>query len=122
MAAQVPFTASVAHRNGVAVLTARGEIDMVTAPDLQAAIDGVLADDLTALVIDLLAVEFLASAGLQVLVETHSRVSESARFAVVAEGPATSRPIQLTHLDEIFALYPTLDEALKAVRIVQRAD
>ena len=98
------------------MLSVGGEIDLATAPALEEAIAGVLAEDPTALIIDLSEVTFLASAGLQLLVATHERIRESADFAVVAEGPATSRPIQLTRLDTIFALYSDLDDALVAVR------
>jgi anti-sigma B factor antagonist len=111
---EVPI--SVARRDGAAVLSVGGEIDLATAPALEAAIAAVLAEDPPALVIDLSAVEFLASAGLRILVTTQDKVAESARFAVVANGPATSRPIQLTGLDETISLYPTLDDALGAVR------
>ncbi|MBV9513695.1 MAG: STAS domain-containing protein [Mycobacteriaceae bacterium] len=111
-----PITTSVQHREGVAVLSVGGEIDLATAPSFEEAIDGALAEDPLALIIDLSEVTFLASAGLQLLVATHQRIGESAAFAVVAEGPATSRPMQLTKLDNVIALYPELDEALIAVR------
>ena len=38
------------------------------------------------------------------------------RFGIVAEGPATSRPIRLLGIDAILALYPTLDDALRDLR------
>jgi anti-sigma B factor antagonist len=98
------------------VLSVGGEIDLATAPSFEEAIAAVLADDPPALIIDLSEVTFLASAGLQLLVETQERIGESVAFAVVAEGPATSRPIQLTNLDKIFAVYSEFDEALVAVR------
>ena len=110
-----PITTSVAHRDGVAVVTVGGEIDLRTLDALKSAIAEALRDDATALVIDLSAVTFMSSGGLQVLVATHEKVGESARFAIVANGPATSRPIPLTGLDEIFELYPTMDDALTAV-------
>ena len=40
----------------------------------------------------------------------------SVRFGIVAEGPATSRPIRLLGIDAILALYPTLDDALRDLR------
>jgi anti-sigma B factor antagonist len=40
----------------------------------------------------------------------------SVRFGIVAEGPATSRPIRLLGIDVIPALYPTLDDALRDLR------
>ena len=60
-----PITTSVEHRYGVAVLAVGGEIDMVTAPQFEKAIDDVLADDPATLVIDLTEVTFLASEGLR---------------------------------------------------------
>ncbi|MGV0853133.1 STAS domain-containing protein [Mycolicibacterium phlei] len=111
-----PITTSVSHEGSIAVLTVGGDVDLATVPTFQAAITEALTQEPTALVIDLTAVDFLASAGLQALVATHETVSKTAtRFAVVAHGPATSRPIQLTGLDQVFSLYATLDEALAAL-------
>jgi anti-sigma B factor antagonist len=107
---------ALAFEDGIAVLKVGGDIDLATVSALQTAIDEALKPKPTGLVIDLTDVEFLASAGLQILVATHDNVRRSAQFAVVANSPATSRPIELTGLDQIFALYPTLDEALTAVR------
>lgn len=103
---------SVEHRGGVVVLVVEGEVDVSTAPVLRAAIDDVLAEEPSELVIDFSAVTFLASVGLQILVLTNERVSGRARFAVVASGPATSRPIRLTGLDSMFSLYESLDAGL----------
>jgi len=98
------------------VLSVGGDIDLATAPTFEEAIASALADDPPALIIDLSEVTFLASVGLQLLVATQERISGRVIFAVVAEGPATSRPIRLTNLDKTFALYSELDEALVAVR------
>jgi len=111
-----PITTSVVHHDGVVVLAVGGEIDLATAPVFEAAISDALADDPAAFVIDLSDVTFLASAGLQLLVATQERIGQTTEFAVVADSPVTSRPIELTDLDKIFALYRTLDEALPAVR------
>ena len=85
-----PITTSVEHRDGVTVLAVGGEIDMLSAPMLERAIAGVLADDPCALVIDLMEVEFLASAGLQILAATREKLGESAPFAVAAQGSRAS--------------------------------
>jgi anti-sigma B factor antagonist len=109
------ITTSVAHRAGVAVVSIGGEIDLSTAPAFEAAINGALDDDPPVLVIELSDVSFLASVGLRVLVAAHEKVSKSAQLAIVANSPATSRPIQLTGLDKIISLYPTLNDALTAL-------
>jgi anti-anti-sigma factor len=115
MPAEEAIATAIAYQNGIAVLRVDGDIDLATVPVLEAAITEALIPRPTGLVIDLTAVGFLASAGLQALVATHNTVSDTAQFAVVANSAATSRPIQLTGLDQIFKLYPTLDEALTAV-------
>jgi anti-anti-sigma factor len=100
-----------------AVLEVSGEIDMVTAPQLQQAIDEAWRADAgaPAVVVDLSEVTFLASAGLAVLAASTRGAPEAARLLVVAHGPATARPIQLTGLTEFLDLYPTAAEALAAL-------
>jgi anti-sigma B factor antagonist len=110
-----PITTSIAHREGAAVVSIGGEIDLSTAPAFEAAIAGALDDDPPVLVIELSGVRFMASVGLRILADTHERVSKSAQVAIVANNPATNRPIELTGLDKIISLYPTLDDALTAV-------
>ena len=116
MSDQDAIATAIAYQDGIAVLKVGGDIDLATVPALEAAIDEALIPRPTGLVIDLSDVGFLASAGLQALVATHTNVSQSAHFAVVANSASTSRPIQLTGLDQLFELYPTLSEALTAVK------
>ncbi len=97
------------------VLTVAGEVDMLSAPQLAEAIRTALAAGPPALVIDLTKVDFLASAGMTVLVTAQAEVTPPTRFAVVANGPATSRPIKLMGLDNVLALYSTLDSALSRI-------
>lgn len=110
------MTTAVTAHGEVIVLTVAGEVDLATAPALEIAIDAVLADKPAALVIDLSAVTFLASAGMAVLVATHKRAGDATRIAVVADGPATSRQLKMTSLDQVFALHSTLDAALAVFR------
>lgn len=110
------ITTSVEHHGDVTLLIVGGVVDLATAPALEEAVDALIAAEPTALIVDLSAVTFLASVGLRILVTIHDRVSESSAFAVVANAPATVRPIQLTHVDELFSLYPTVDDALVSVR------
>jgi anti-anti-sigma factor len=110
----------VEHRYGIAVLAVGGEIDMLTAPQFEKAVDDVLADDPQTLIIDLTEVTLLASAGLRLLATAKKRFGESSGFAVVAGAPATTRPIELTDLNEVFDLYLSLDDALAAMRSKHR--
>ena len=102
--------------NRLVVITVTGEVDAVTAPHLSAAISEATAGSLAGVLVDLSEVDFLAAAGLGVLVATHDQVTPSARFGVVADGPATRRPITVLGLDGIITLYRTLDEAVADMR------
>jgi anti-sigma B factor antagonist len=113
--AKDPLITSVSHDGGVAVLSVSGEIDLATIPAFEAAIVDALTQRPTALIVDLSGVDFLASAGLQALVAARESLTGAAEFAVVADGPATSRPIQLTGLDQILSLHPTVADARSAV-------
>ncbi|MET0701473.1 MAG: STAS domain-containing protein [Mycobacterium sp.] len=95
-----------------AVIAVAGDLDMITAPDLADAIRAAAAQGPTALIVDLSKVGFLGSAGMSALVGAHQEISGSARFGVVADGPATSRPLRLLGLDTLLTLYQTLDAAL----------
>nr|WP_033241691.1 STAS domain-containing protein [Nocardia carnea] len=110
------MTTSVADHDGVTVLTVTGEVDLATAPALETAIDTALDAGTGHLVIDLAAVSFLASAGMAALVAAHQRAGDKTTIALVAEGPATSRQLKMTALDQVFDLHSTLDGALASAR------
>ncbi|BBX18430.1 anti-anti-sigma factor [Mycolicibacterium duvalii] len=101
------------RRDGDALLLhVAGDLDVLTAPTLMTHLDVALTSGAALVIVDLLDVEFLSSAGISVLVETH-RLTEPAGVSlrVVAEGPATSRPMRLMCVDQIIDLYPTLEDA-----------
>jgi anti-sigma B factor antagonist len=106
------LTTSVAERGGVVVLSLVGSIDAASGKVLDAVVEDVLSRQVTALVVELSAVDFLGSPALRVLVTLQESLSN---FAVVADDPVVVRPIQITGLDELLPLYPTLDDALAAV-------
>ncbi|MCB0949520.1 MAG: STAS domain-containing protein [Mycobacterium sp.] len=98
----------------VAVVSVSGVVDMLTSSQLETAINGALEQRPAAVVIDFTEVEFLASAGMGVLVAAHDKAGPEVTFSVVADGPATSRPLKLVGIAEIVNMYPTLDGALAA--------
>ncbi len=57
-------------------------------------------------------VDFLGSAGMNALVSAYHAFTPAARFAVVADGPVTRRPLILIGLDKVLDIYRTLDDAL----------
>ncbi|MFG1930570.1 STAS domain-containing protein [Mycobacterium sp. NPDC048908] len=98
----------------VAVVTMSGELDMMTAPQLDEAVHAALAKKPAGLIVDLLELTFLASAGMQLLIEIRDRITPDARFAVVADGPATSRPMKITGVTDVVDVFTTRDVALNS--------
>jgi anti-anti-sigma factor len=97
------------------VLSVSGEVDMLSAPQLAEAIQTASAAGPRALIVDLSKVDFLASAGMTVLVTAQAEVPPPTRFAVVANGAATSRPIKLMGLDSVLSIYSSLEDALSGI-------
>ena len=106
------FTANEQWVDGVVVVSVGGSVDMLSAPWLTEAIDSALAKRPAGMIVDLSNVDFLASAGISILVSAHGNADHSGRFGVVADGPATYRPLTLMGLDEVIPLYRSLDDAL----------
>lgn len=97
------------------VISCGGELDMSTAPQLGRRITSALENGPEALVVDLTPLGFLASHGIGVLVAAHETCSTEVRFAVVAEGRATRRPMQLLGVTEVLSVHATLDDAMRVV-------
>lgn len=93
------------------VLSVRGEIDTVTAPELQDAVAGALPGARPALVVDLSGVTFLSSAGLSVLVQAHQQAGEAGREVRIVTNANTARVFALTGLTETVRLFDSVEAA-----------
>lgn len=99
----------------VAVLAVAGTLDVLTAPELEVRIKAAAATSPTAILVDLGRVDFLGSSGMGVLVAAHEDLAPEVRVVLVADGPATSRPLKLVGIADIIDIFPTLDDALTAL-------
>ena len=109
------FNTEESEVEGLAVVAVSGSVDMLTAPGLAEAIDSALAKKPKGLIIDLLKVEFLGSAGISVLMKTRDNLGESIPFCVVADGPVTHRPLTLLGINELMSLCRRLDDAVSTL-------
>ncbi|VEG52241.1 anti-anti-sigma factor [Mycolicibacterium aurum] len=108
-----PCHLSADWQDSTVIIRCVGVIDMLTAPELEREIAEALAKQPTLLIVDLTLVDFLASCGMSVLIATHDERASTVRFVVVADGPATSRPMELIGLSDIIDVRPTLEAALQ---------
>jgi anti-sigma B factor antagonist len=99
---EAPEFAIEAGRDGpVATIAVKGELDVATAPELQAAI-AVLEPGYEELVIDLSECTFFASSGISVLLDENARgATDGFRLVVVKAPPQVQRIFDLTSLDSM---------------------
>ena len=88
--------------DGKVLVLVRGELDLATAPELEATLMGALEDG-REVVLDLRDLEFMDSSGVRVLVVAHCRAR--GRFALIAA--ADNRPV--TKILAIAGLAPELN-------------
>jgi anti-sigma B factor antagonist len=112
---QEQLLALTTRREGEAtVVTATGEVDLVTAGRLQDATAAALAEPTAVVVVDLTHVTFLGSPGLSALVAAARAAAarrEPLRVVVDHTRPVV-RPIEASGLDGLLALYTDVEDAL----------
>jgi anti-sigma B factor antagonist len=87
-------------------LAVRGEVDMESAPELEAALEEAIRASDGALLVDLSGVEFLDSSGLQVLLRVRARLgTEDRALALVCPFGPVRRVFELAGLSDVFTLY-----------------
>ncbi len=101
---------------GGVVLHVSGEVDTLTAPELDAEMDRHLSDGTHSLLLDLTGVSFLASSGLAVLVKAaHMAEVRGVRLALVTANRAVVRPLEVTKTAELFTIHDALPAAEAAM-------
>jgi anti-anti-sigma factor len=96
----------------------KGEVDSSTVGDLTSQLDAALQQAGThpsrLLIVDLQAVTYFGSAGLNAVLDCHRQGLESGiSVRLVAENGLVVRPIEVTNLDSVLELYPTVPDALR---------
>ena len=98
---------------GVPVVTAPEEVDIANAAALKAALMEAAGPDHALLVVDMSRTRFCDSAGLNALVGAARQArANGGEVRMVVVGEAVSRIVQLTGVDRVIAIYPSLEEAL----------
>ncbi|WP_306362313.1 STAS domain-containing protein [Nocardia sp. CC227C] len=95
---------------------AEGDVDIsgvaILAEGLRAALKSALEHRARLLVVDLDGVTYFGSAGLNALLDCHEHgVDAGVAVRLVASDPRVVRPLQVTNLDSVLAVYPTSAQA-----------
>jgi anti-sigma B factor antagonist len=104
--------------DGLAVLSARGEIDYEGSPELQAGIERTIEEGCTRLVLDLSEVTFIDSTGVGVLVGALAKLEEvGGALAVVSTQDNVLRVFEITGLNRFLAIHDEREHALSALTL-----
>ncbi|MFI0718974.1 STAS domain-containing protein [Streptomyces sp. NPDC021224] len=101
--------------DGAQVVSASGELDLNSAPALQEALAHALQADppLRVIAVDLSALTFCDSSGLNLLLHAHLQAQQcSIPFRLAGLQPAVSRVFRITGAHAILSLHDRIDQAL----------
>jgi anti-anti-sigma factor len=95
-----------------------GEIDSSTAgelsPQLESALQQAGSQESRLLIIELQGVTYFGSAGLNAVLDCHKQgLRAGVSVRLVADNELVVRPIEVTNLDSLLDLYPSLPDALE---------
>lgn len=99
---QQPFRLDLAEGDDGATLTAAGEIDVATAPEIEERLLAAIAGG-SEVTLDLAGVTFIDSSGLRALVTARQAAADAGlAFRLAGRSAAVDRLLQVTGLDSVF--------------------
>ena len=102
-------------RDGVAVISLGGEVDVYTSPRVKQEVVDLLNNGTHKLVVDLSGVEYLDSTGLGVLVGGLKRVrAHEGSLRLVCNQERILKIFRITGLTKVFPIHTTVEEAVAA--------
>lgn len=109
-----PAEVSLATRpgRGCTIVEVVGALDLASAPDLRACLQQVMADGAGTIVLDLAGLEFIDSSALGTIVLTYKDLQKRAgRLCVAQPQPLVLRVLELTSVDRLVSIYPSVEAA-----------
>ena len=105
--------------DGKRVLDVVGEIDVYTAPKFREAVNSILEAGQMHLLINMAGVTYMDSSGFGALLSATKRLKpKGGTVNLVKCSSAIDRILRITRLNQIFATYDNLDEAIQAIQEV----
>jgi anti-anti-sigma factor len=105
------FSAKTEVTSGIAHVTLAGELDASSAPDFRAAIDKISAEKPRRLVLMMQDLEYMASAGLRVLIFAKQKLGPSADMFIIGAQPSVVETLQMTGFHHTAVLLDEYDGA-----------
>jgi anti-sigma B factor antagonist len=101
---------------GVTLLVLDGGLDHTTTALFISQMDGLLEEGAARVVVDLGRLSYASSWGLAAMVRVHHHfVARGGRVVFANLHSAIATVLRLSHLDRLFDLYPTVEDAVRAI-------
>lgn len=103
--------------DGAIMLTISGELDLVSSPVLEQALEGLGASDARLVMLDMRGLEFMDSTGIHLLVKAHQRAHQAGqRFALIRGSEQVHRMLDLTGVSEQMTIVDSPEDLLDGNR------
>ena len=102
------FDLTAINRGNTYVVSVRGDVDVYTAPRLDACITAGLDAGSTSIALDLENCTYFDSEGIKVLLRAARRLGKSGNVIIVGALGGVQRVFQISGLDEVFRILPSL--------------
>ncbi len=113
MTSDMYFEVKDSEQPGVEVLDVGGEIDVATSPELHELLSGLIESGPGLLIVNLTDVSFIDSTGLGVLVGAVRELrAGGGDLRLVVTQPHIIKLLELTGLDEVFSVLPSMSDAV----------
>ena len=101
------FSVRIERRGDAAVVVPTGELDLATAPALEASLARAFEDDCGHVVLDLRELEFIDSSGLRTLLTARRQAEDAGqRFSLVAGHRGLERTLEIAGVHKVFDWTP----------------
>ena len=108
---------TVEEQDGVSVVRVEGPIDIASAMELRDLLGALLSGSHARVLLDLGGVTLIDSSGVGVLVTAHRTADGvGARVALAGASATVGRIFEMTRTNKLLRVYPSVEEALAALR------
>ncbi len=103
--------------DSIPVIIVSGKIDASTSKDLDAALNALIDQNMTRLVIDMEKVEYLSSSGLRVLMAAQNKLRKmKGNLMLISLQPFVKEVFTITGANRLFAVYQSQAEAINSLK------
>jgi anti-sigma B factor antagonist len=107
----------VRQENGTTVISVTGTVDALTAPDLAKILVNQIAEGHVNLIVDLIGVEFMSSAGLRTLLGAVKEArTNGGDLRIASTNPGIDKVLKMSGFQTIAKVFPSQAEAVSSFR------